>query len=62
MDAKCDWNMISKIRVYHATRRHELYTAGCIASREIEMCEQEVASELFLRCEGPTPVVSSSVW
>ena len=42
MDAKCDWNMISKIRVYHATRRHELYTAGCIASREIEMCEQEL--------------------
>ena len=37
MDAICERDRISKIQAYQCTQRHELYTAGCIASREIEM-------------------------
>ena len=55
MDAICERDRISKIQAYQCTQRHELYTAGCIASREIEMCEQEVVPSKNLR--WPTPVI-----
>ena len=54
--AICERDRISEIQAHSTERRHELYTAGCIASREIDLCEREVVPSSLLRCEQPTPV------
>ena len=53
---ECDQRGVSRNKVYHYTRRRELYTTGCSEPRESDMDGREVFPQLLLRCEGPTPV------